>query len=188
MQAIELTVTLRHARPRVWRRLAVPPSLTLRDLHAVLQTAMGWEDYHLHLFEAGGVLYGDVEDFPGDVGDEEATTVADVAARVGTFRYEYDFGDRWDHDLSFGRTPAPAGPTRPRCLAGARACPPEDCGGIPGYQHLLDVLADPAAAEGEDAELLEWLGDDYDPDAFDAASTDELLELYDWHTCQRRRH
>ncbi|TFV62284.1 plasmid pRiA4b ORF-3 family protein [Geodermatophilus sp. DF01-2] len=186
-QAVELTVTLRHTRPRVWRRLAVPPSLTLRELHAVLQTAMGWEDYHLHLFEVDGVFYGDVEDFMGDLGDEETTTVRDVAARVDRFRYEYDFGDGWDHDLRIGRRPVPAGPDRPRCLGGARACPPEDCGGVPGYQHLLDVLADPAGAEDEDAELLEWLGDDYDPDAFDPAATDELLELHDRHTRQRRR-
>jgi hypothetical protein len=184
--AVELNVTLRHTRPRVWRRLAVPPSLTLRELHAVLQTAMGWEDYHLHLFEIDGVFYGDVEDFPGELGDEETTTVGDVAARASRFRYEYDFGDGWEHDLRIGRRPVPAGSDRPRCLGGARACPPEDCGGVPGYQHLLELLADPAGAEDEDAELLEWLGD-YDPDAFDATGIDELLELYDRHTRQRRR-
>ncbi len=185
--AVELTVTLRDTEPPVWRRLAVPPSLTLRELHAVLQTAMGWEDAHLHLFEVDGIRYGDVEDFPGDLGDEGTTTVADVAARVDRFRYEYDFGDGWEHDLRVGRRPVPADPDRPRCQDGARACPPEDCGGVPGYERLLDVLADPSSARGEDAELLEWLGGDHDPDAFDPAATDELLELYDRHTRRRRR-
>ncbi len=169
----------------MWRRLAVPPSLTLRDLHAVLQTAMGWKDYHLHLFEADGVLYGDVEDFPGELGDEEATTVADVAARGGTFRYQYDFGDGWEHDLSFGRTPAPAGPAplpgrSPRLPAGGLR-------GVPGRLHLLDVLADRAGAQGQDAELLEWLGDDYAPESVHVAGTEQLLELYERHPGPRRR-
>src|SRR3954454_738498 len=74
----------------------------------------------------------------------------------------------------------------PHCVAAPRACPPEDCGGPGGYEHLLEVLADPADAEH--AELLEWVGGEFDPEAFDVASTNELLELYDRHTRQRARH
>jgi pRiA4b ORF-3-like protein len=184
-EAVELTVVLRDTEPPVWRRLLVPASLTLRQLHAVLQTAMGWEDAHLHLFEVAGVRYGDVEDLPDPLGDEETFTVGDAAAVTQQFAYEYDFGDGWEHDVRIGQRLAAVGSGTPRCLDGARACPPEDCGGPHGYQRLLAVLADPA--DPERPELLEWLGGEFDPDAFDVAATDELLELYDRHTRQRAR-
>jgi hypothetical protein len=184
-EAVELTVVLRDTEPVVWRRIVVPTSLTLRQLHAVLQTAMGWEDYHLHLFDVRGVLYGDVEEFPGEIGDEETFTVGDAAAVAGTWRYQYDFGDGWDQDIRVGQRLASVGLGTPHCVDGARACPPEDCGGAPGYEHLLAVLADPA--DPEHAELLEWVGGEFDPDAFDVAATNEILELYDRHTRQRPR-
>jgi pRiA4b ORF-3-like protein len=184
-EAVELTVVLRDTEPPVWRRLLVPASLTLRQLHAVLQTAMGWQDAHLHLFEVAGVRYGDVEDVPDPLGDEETTTVGDAAAVTRDFRYEYDFGDGWEHDVRIGQRLTSVGSGTPRCLDGARACPPEDCGGAPGYERLLGVLADPA--DPERPELVEWLGGEFDPDAFDAAATSELLELYDRHTRQRTR-
>jgi hypothetical protein len=179
-EALELTVVLHDTHPAVWRRIVVPTSLTLLQLHAVLQTAMGWQDYHLHLFDVGGVLYGDVEDFPGELGDEGTFTVADAAGVAEQWRYQYDFGDGWDHDIRVGQRLASVGTGTPHCVGGARACPPEDCGGTPGYEHLLEVLADPA--DPEHAELLEWVGGEFDPDAFDVAATNELLELYDRHT------
>ncbi|MGR7026376.1 plasmid pRiA4b ORF-3 family protein [Geodermatophilus sp. URMC 62] len=184
-EAVELTVVLRDTEPPVWRRLLVPASLSLRQLHAVLQTAMGWQDAHLHLFEVAGVRYGDVEDLADPLGDEETTTVGDAAAVTRVFRYDYDFGDGWEHDVRIGERLASVGPGTPRCLDGGRACPPEDCGGPPGYERLLAVLADPA--DPERPELLEWLGGEFDPDAFDVAATDDLLELYDRHTRQRTR-
>ena len=183
--AIELTVTLADVHPLVWRRITVPASLTLRELHAVLQTAMGWEDAHLHLFRVGDVLYGDVEDLPGELGVEEATTVSDVARVVGTFDYEYDFGDGWEHTIRIGQQLPAVGLGTPHCLDGARACPPEDCGGAPGYERLLEVLADPD--HPEHAELTGWVGGEFDPEAFDRAAINELLDLYDRHTRRRRR-
>jgi hypothetical protein len=177
--AIGLTVTLRDTEPPVWRRLVVPTSLSLWQLHEVLQTAMGWRDYHLHLFEIADVSYGDVEDFPGELGDEATFTVGEAAGAADLWRYEYDFGDGWDHDIRVGERLAPSAP---RCLDGARACPPEDCGGPSGYEHLLVVLADPSHAEH--AELLEWLGGEFDPDAFDVAEINALLRFYDENTRQ----
>jgi hypothetical protein len=183
--AIELTVTLTDVHPPVWRRIVVPGSLTMRELHAVLQTAMGWEDAHLHLFRVRNVLFGDIEDFSGELGDEEATTVSDVARIATEFSYEYDFGDGWEHTIQVGQRLPTVGLGTPHCLDGARACPPEDCGGAPGYERLVEVLADPAGPEH--AELTEWLGGEFDPEAFDRDATNELLELYDRHTRQRRR-
>lgn len=175
-EAVELTVVLRDVEPPVWRRLLVPVSLPLAQLHTVLQTAMGWRDVHLHLFEVDGVRYGDVGDLPGPRGDETSSTVGDAAAVTSSVRYEYDFGDGWQHDVRIGERLASAGSGTPRCLAGGRACPPEDCGGPPGYAHLLAVLADPAHPERP--EVLDRLGGEYDPEVFDAAATDELLALH----------
>lgn len=183
--AVQLTVTLRGVEPAVWRRLVVPASLTLRELHAVIQTAMGWQDYHLHLFEVAGVLYGDVEEIEtAPLGDEESFTVGQAAEVAADFRYEYDFGDSWDHDLHVEQLLPSVGAGTPQLVDGARACPPEDCGGIWGYQRLLEVLADPS--HEEHGLLRQWVGGGFDAEAFDLAGTNSYLELYDRHTRQRR--
>ena len=182
---MQLTVTLRDIEPAIWRRMVVPASLTLRELHAVIQTAMGWQDYHLHLFEVDGVLYGDIDEVQSHLlGDDETFTVGQVADLVSGFRYEYDFGDTWDHDIAIEQVVPSVGVRTPHLVGGARACPPEDCGGPPGYEHLLEVLTDPSHDEHE--ELLQWVGGAFDPEAFDLAETNAYLELYDRHTRQRR--
>jgi hypothetical protein len=160
-QAVQLSVTLRDIEPPIWRRLLVPASLTLDELHAVIQTAMGWEDYHLHLFEVDGTLI---------------SATRWKAARSGT-RRRSPSGRRprpWTNSLRV-RLRRQLGPRHPRRaghrqrrrlaphLVGARACPPEDCGGPWGYQHLLEVLADPAHEEHEG--LLGWVGGGFDPEA-----------------------
>lgn len=166
--ALELEVSLRDVAPRVWRRIVVPESISLRDLHDVLQAAMGWENAHLYLFAIGDADYGDVEDMD-ELGDVR-TKLVDLVAPGATFRYDYDFGDGWEHDVVFLRTTTADGP---HCLDGAGACPPEDCGGPPGYEHLLEVLADPAHPEHED--LADWIGRPVDPEAFDPETVDAAL-------------
>jgi hypothetical protein len=173
---VGLKVTLRGVRPPVWRRLVVPSSVTLAELHSVFQTAMGWTDSHLHSFDIGGVLYGDVEDFEGRVGDETRTRLSSVARRVSKFRYDYDFGDGWEHDVLIEQVESGASVIAPYCLAGRRGCPPEDCGGPWGYEHLLEVLADPA--HEEHAHLAEWAGP-FDPARFDLDETNDLLRMID---------
>ena len=170
----------------VWRRVVVPGSLTLRQLHAVLQTAMGWEDYHLHLFDVDGVLYGDIEEIEGPpLGDEETFTLAGAAEAVREFGYEYDFGDGWRHDVVIEQAMPSVGVGTPHVIDGAGACPPEDCGGPGGFEHLLEVLADPT--DEEHAHLLDWVGGSYDSTAFDVAAVNAALELYDRHTRLRTR-
>jgi len=184
-QSVELTVTLRHLSPPVWRRVVVPASMTLSELHHVIQTAMGWQDCHLHLFDVEGVLYGDNEEIQGrGLGDEDVFTVGQVAAVVREFSYEYDFGDSWYHDIRVEQVIASVGAGTPHLVSGARACPPEDCGGSWGYQRLTAVLADPSDEEHDD--LLAWVGDAWDAERFDLDGTNTMLELYDRHT--RRRH
>lgn len=182
-EAVTLTISLRDIDPPVWRQIVAPASLTLRELHAVIQTAMGWRDYHLHMFDVDGVLCGDVEETEtSPLGDEETFTVGE-AARIGEFTYEYDFGDSWDHDIRVDDISPSVGTDTPRVLAGARACPPEDCGGPSGYSELLEALADPAHEDRE--HLLEWVGVSWDAEAFDIDATNELLALYDRHTRRR---
>lgn len=181
--ALQLRVSLRDT--DVWRRLVVPASLTLRELHAVLQTAMGWEDYHLHLFDVDGVLYGDVEEIEGQpMGDEQTFTLGQAAGAARELVYQYDFGDSWHHDIVVEQAMPSVGTGTPHLVDGAGACPPEDCGGAGGFENLLEVLADPTDEEHE--EMLQWVGGSYDPGAFDIEMLNAALDLYDRHTRQRR--
>lgn len=171
-----IKVALRHVSPPVWRRIEVPADITLDRLHDVLQVVMDWSDYHLHCFRAGRVTYGLPDpDYPHDVADERGVRLDRVAGEGDTPVYEYDFGDSWEHSLKVEKVvPAEPGVRYPRCTDGRRAVPPEDCGGVGGYQHLLEVLADPGHEEHE--EMVEWVGGLFDPEAFDADGINAGLE------------
>ncbi|MBA3505834.1 MAG: plasmid pRiA4b ORF-3 family protein, partial [Betaproteobacteria bacterium] len=139
-------MTLDGITPPVWRQLVVPDNLTFVQLHRVIQAAFGWEDCHLHQFEIGdqniGMLDPDGFDPTEAVEDERAVRLADALDGRRTFRYWYDFGDDWWHDIVVEER-VPDDGTSARLLAGARACPPEDCGGPFGYVELCETLADP---------------------------------------------
>lgn len=172
----QLKVVLRGAEPPIWRRLQVPASMTLAELHRVLQVAMGWSDYHLHEFKIAGVRYGtDDGEGWGPAPKDERRTRLDRVARKGTrFTYEYDFGDGWEHDVEVEDVhDAEAGEAYPACTAGGRACPPEDCGGVWGYGELLAAIADPDHDE-HDA-LMEWVGGAFDPEHLDLAGVNRVL-------------
>jgi hypothetical protein len=175
--ALELEITLRDVEPRVWRRIVVPEAVTLRQLHDLLQVAMGWQDSHLYLFAIGDREYGDIDDF--DELGSLTTTLATVVDPGAVFRYDYDFGDGWEHDVRVVRRTTSDGA---HCLDGARACPPEGCGGPHGYARLLDVLAD--STHPEHADLADWLGHHVDPEAFDRDAVDAALRA----TPRRGRH
>ena len=163
----QLKVTLDDIEPPIWRRLLVPAGMTLGDLHIAIQVAMGWTDSHLHRFEGGGRGYGrpDHED-EASVRDERRVLLRDVLGPRGSLVYEYDFGDSWHHLIRAEAVLArEKGGTYPRCSEGARACPPEDCGGAWGYQEMLEAIAD-SKHERHD-EMLEWIGGGFDPEAFD---------------------
>lgn len=165
-----LRIELKDSDPLIWRVVEVPTSVTLKVLHDIVQVTMGWLDYHLWEFVIAGQTYG----LPMD--DDRGTTPRKAASRTrlrdvlspGTtmIDYTYDFGDSWEHRLAVSdvRRGDP-GSAHPRFIAGERDCPPEDCGGIPGFYEMLEARADPA--HPDHAEISEWL-DDYDPDALDA--------------------
>lgn len=170
----QLKVTLRGTRPPIWRRLRVPASVRLPDLHRVIQAAFGWEEAHLHMFEAGGDRYSvSPRELGPDWRDESRVRLVDLAAPGERIRYEYDFGDSWQHDILVESVAEPDGLRHAVCLAGRRAGPPEDCGGVPGYAWLCDVLADPAHPDYD--ERLDWLGYHHDPAAFDKEKVNQSL-------------
>ena len=166
----QLKITLRGvSRPPVWRRVLVPADLTLGDLHEVIQQAMGWDDYHMHLFSMDGKEYGSPDPGLGLASDRNVLLSQLLTSPGDRLRYTYDFGDDWEHDivLEETRTAVPE-ETYPSCVAGKGACPPEDCGGAWGYAGLKEILADPSHEDHQD--MLEWLGldagKDFDPKKF----------------------
>jgi len=175
--SLQLKITLKYIRPPIWRRVVVPDNLTLGDLHGVIQLAMGWTNSHLHAFRIGKTVYGmnspDAGFGPTDI-DEESILLRQVIRSKGQrFTYEYDFGDGWQHEILMEKVEPATDPHPPaKCLAGKRACPPEDCGGPPGYALILRVLRKPTTSE--DIEFREWVGD-YDPEDFDVEFVNRLL-------------
>ena len=177
----QLKISLEGIVPQIWRRVLVPSDLPLSKLHTVIQVAMGWTNSHLHEFIVGRKHYSDPRfgldelDFGEPTFNEAKVKLSEVAPTPkSTLRYHYDFGDGWMHKVVVEKLLAPdPALMAPRCLDGQRACPPEDCGGIPGYFRLLEILADPRHPEHD--EMLEWLEDDFDAEAFDVTATNREL-------------
>lgn len=172
----QLKITLRTVKPPVWRRIVVGSDLTLGELAAVLEAAMGWLGGHLHVFEVGRVRYGVPDpDWDMDDLDENRFRLDVVLPKVGMkMRWDYDFGDGWEHDVVIEAISMPEGGVEyPLCLAGRRACPPEDCGGPWGYADLLEALANPDHPEHE--EYREWAPLDFDPARFDVEEATDAM-------------
>jgi hypothetical protein len=171
----QLKITLRDIKPPVWRRLQVK-DCTLTKLHDLIQRCMGWDCYHLHAFEIGGEQYSEPDpDGMMEALDERKVKLSQVVAGgYEKFTYTYDFGDNWDHTIQVEKVLEPEPGIRyPRCTAGKRACPPEDCGGSWGYADFLKAIQNPKHERHE--ELLEWVGGEFDPEAFDIEQINEAL-------------
>ena len=169
----QFKITLLGTNPKIWRRIQIP-DCKLNTLHYHIQAVMGWANSHLHHFDIKGERHGIPEhldyDGDGDIVDSRKVMVGDIVPKNGkklAFRYTYDFGDNWEHEVLFEGVVEPEpGKKYPVCLEGERGCPPEDCGGIGGYEQLLAVLADRRHEEHQD--MLQWVGKDFDPARFDA--------------------
>lgn len=183
---IQVKVSLQGCQPPIWRRLQVPATITLDELHGILQIAFDWDGFHLHVFETNGRQYGDPDpelEFRSELG-VPLSQVAKVGSRM---RYIYDFGDDWEHVIEIEKSlPAEPGVQYPRCTGGRRAAPPEDCGGIPGYEELLrrreSALQSPSAVPNEDDDEYAILLDGFDPAAFDADEITDALHQKDDET------
>lgn len=178
-QITQLKITLKHLTPPVWRQVHVPSSMSLEHLHWVIQLAMGWDNSHMHHFKIAKTYYGTCypDDFDGttETKDERKVTVGEVLTKPkAKIAYEYDFGDSWEHEIVLEKLlPPEQGVKYPLCLAGKRACPPEDCGGVWGYANMLEVINDQEHPEHE--EMLEWLGEEFDPEAFSVDAVNKAL-------------
>ena len=172
-----LKITLRDTQPAIWRSIEVPASTRLDHLNLMIQAAMGWTNSHLHSFTIDGANYAmHQDDFDSDMEDESRFRLDELVTREKTrFLYAYDFGDNWEHDVVVEKImPPEAGVKYPRCTAGARACPPEDVGGVWGYVEFLEAIGDPEHEEHE--AMLEWIGDEFDAAAFDLKDADAAVK------------
>ncbi len=169
-------ISLDVIRPAIWRRVQVPENYSFWDFHVAIQDAMGWEDCHLHQFDIANPTTGKLEyvGIPDDEFlDETRPVLADWETSISDYfvkpkiacRYEYDFGDSWSHEVKLEEILDLGSDVKyPHCIDGRRACPPEDCGGFPGYERLLEIIKDPE--DGEFESMMEWLGGSYNPEKF----------------------
>lgn len=181
----QFKVTLLGIEPPIWRRIQVT-DCSFDKLHEHIQTAMGWTNSHLHLFDIKGKHCGDPE-LLGDgfeYVDSTRTLLSDLLPKDLkrlAFSYLYDFGDGWEHEVLFeGCPPLDPKAKYPLCLEGERACPPDDCGGVWGYAEFLEALGDEQHEEHED--MLEWIGGKFDSEAFDPGAATKSMKkgLPDW--------
>ena len=178
----QLKITLRDSKPPIWRRVLVASDMTFAELHNVIQLAMGWEHSHLHDFRAGrDILIGDVsmdEGFGPEILDETSVRLGSMLKKEKQrMTYTYDFGDNWEHEILLEKIlPYSEKTSLPQCVKGKRACPPEDCGGVWGYEEFLEAISDRSHPDHED--MLEWIGGEFDPEAFDLDETNQLLREY----------
>ncbi len=172
----QLRIRLEEVAPPVWRRLLVPGRVRLGRLHDILQAAMGWTDSHLHDFRIADNLYGmQFDDYPEQELDEQAFTVLQAIGDERRFKYEYDFGDDWQHEVVVeDKLKVPHGIRFAVCLDGQRACPPEDCGGPWGYANFLKAISDPDHEEHD--EYVGWVGGYFDSEAFSVAAANAALQ------------
>ena len=174
----QLHIQLADILPPIWRKILVPGSVTLSSLHQILQVVMGWENYHLHQFIVGTTSYGEPDpEYDNNLKSHRHVRLRQIGRATGDrFIYEYDFGDSWRHEIIVESIePQPEDSYLLRCLDGARACPPEDCGGVSGYEHLLEALRD--RRHPEHHELREWVGKQYDPALFSLQAINSALAM-----------
>jgi hypothetical protein len=172
----QFEIALQEIEPTIWRRIQVPAGYSFWDLHCAITDCLGWLDYHLHQFKMVWPESGetDIIGIPVDEEFDDQETLPDWNLSIteyfskenATCDYEYDFGDGWHHSIILEEIlPREEGVVYPRCIAGARACPPEDVGGGPGYTQFLKSIAYMNAPDHD--RFLEWVGGWFDPEWFD---------------------
>jgi hypothetical protein len=185
---VRLHIALADTDPLIWRRVDVPVDASLKMLHDVIQSAMGWLDYHLWEFEVDDRRYG----MPAPDWDDDSLLVAKntrlkslLDRDIRQFLYTYDMGDNWEHIVTVEAVrDGEPGTKYPRYVEGERRAPPEDCGGTPGFEAFLEATADPTHPEHED--VTEWHQGCYGK-AFDPATIDEREAKFRIGTIAKRR-
>ena len=175
----QMKVWLTDIEPLIWRRFLVTGDQSLYRLHLILQTIMGWESYHLYEFIIDEIEYGEPDDeYQPDIEYVRKTTLSQVLHSQGQrFRYIYDYGDNWEHEIEVEKISEPKA-FYPVCLDGERACPPEDVGGVSGYEDLLGIIQDPEHEEYDD--MVSW-SEGFSQEAFDLRSVNKELRRHTQH-------
>ena len=177
-----LRIELRHVEPPIWRTFAVASDTKLPKFNRILQAVMGWEGYHLHAFDVAGIMFGEKDEDADYVIGERNVTVQQILPRPDSaLRWDYDLGDGWEHDVVVQAIEEPSPEVRyPICTGGERACPPEDCGGLGGYEELAawvrggyDPRATPMGLGAQ--EMRDWLPRGWHPDRFSVTETNDAL-------------
>jgi hypothetical protein len=174
---LQVKISLLESDPLVWRTVLLPSSFTLAKLHEVIQFAMGWEFSHLHEFQTKSGSYSDPKYFTDGFGkkpenEKKVDLASFVEAQIRKFTYIYDFGDGWQHEIKIEKVLKKDPKIHyPVCIAGENACPPEDCGGLPGYYEILDLLSNPR--KKDENGMREWVGPDFNPKHFDAEAVNK---------------
>ena len=177
-----LRIELRDLKPTIYREVLVDPAMSLAQLHEVIQAAMGWENSHMHGFAMPGGkrlprfwnAQPDLRIEPPEtqVGFDEEKPRSTHKVRVkealpklkDKLLYMYDFGDDWEHVITFKSLVLTSEPL-PKLVKAEHGCPPEDCGGPGGFADQMQIFHDPSHPEHE--EIKEWLGEDFEPGALD---------------------
>ncbi|MCD4735574.1 MAG: plasmid pRiA4b ORF-3 family protein [Bacteroidales bacterium] len=176
----QIQIALKGTKPKIWRRILVDSGVLLVDFHRIIQTTMGWTDSHLHMFSDGIDEYSPKE-FEVEYAKDSRTERLDkiMKAEKSKIKYEYDFGDGWEHNIILEKILSPDNQLQiPGCIAGKRNCPPEDCGGVWGYSDMLNILKEPENEEYES--YIEWLGGEFDPEYFDKNEIIKMLKRKDF--------
>jgi hypothetical protein len=189
-QVFQFKIVLKHIIPSIWRRILVPSDYTFWALHVAIQDAMGWQDYHLHEFRIAdprmgaqfsiGIPDQEIVDDPQFLASWEIAIAEIFSPSNPDALYIYDFGDCWEHTVTFEKvTASQPEAAYPVCVAGDRACPPEDSGGPPGYQLFLEAMDDPNHEAHE--QYCEWIGGEFDAEQFDPTSVEFDDPLARWN-------
>ncbi len=188
-KTLHFKITLNESNPPIWRIFKVEDSYRLDRFHQVIQIVMGWWNSHLHEFvirdRTIGMPIEEFYDMP-PVEDETKYRLKQFHFKEGdTFNYLYDFGDDWHHTIQVLKVEE-SDLDMPVCVYGDRACPPEDCGGIGGYENLVEIISDPTHSEYES--WTTWLPDNYDPKVFPLEEVNEELAKFGaWHKKHPRK-
>lgn len=173
---MQLKIKLNDIRPPVWRRVLVEGAITFNKLHEIIQRVMGWENCHLYKFELENIEIS-IPDPDDDysVKDSRRAKLAQFLSEKQKVLYTYDFGDNWEHIITVEKiVKKDASQLYPACIAGKRACPPEDCGGVWDYAELMKLRKNKNHPEYEE-KIMDWLGEDYDPEQFNIAEVNREL-------------
>ncbi len=172
----QIQVVLKNSKPKIWRRILVPTDISLSDLHKIIQISMGWTNSHLHQFIVGKLFFAPTEsELEGSTDTQKIKLTTVLKKKNDKILYEYDFGDGWLHEIILEEIQLNDKNIKsPICIGGKQSCPPEDCGGIYGYINILNILSN--HKHEEYAEMMDWLGDEFNPEYFNIDATNKLLQ------------